>query len=46
MSLEEKRSCVKLPLAETLAKFYPLAGRVRNNAYVDRDDMDASYMVA
>ncbi|XP_030542088.1 stemmadenine O-acetyltransferase-like [Rhodamnia argentea] len=45
-SLDEKRSRIKRSLAEALAKFYPLAGRVRDNTYVDCNDEGALYVEA
>ncbi|KAF8040713.1 hypothetical protein BT93_B2824 [Corymbia citriodora subsp. variegata] len=46
MPLDEKRSRIKRSFAEALAKFYPLAGRVRDNLYVDCNDEGALYVEA
>ncbi|KAF8040715.1 hypothetical protein BT93_B2826 [Corymbia citriodora subsp. variegata] len=46
VSLDEKRSRIRRSLAEALAKFYPLAGRVRDNLYVDCNDEGALYVEA
>lgn len=46
VSLDEKCSRIKRSLADALAKFYPLAGRVRDNLYVDCNDEGALYVEA
>ncbi|KAK3443272.1 hypothetical protein EUGRSUZ_B03225 [Eucalyptus grandis] len=46
MLLDEKLSRIKQSLAKALAKFYPLAGRVRDNLYVDCNDEGALYVEA
>ncbi|KAK3443271.1 hypothetical protein EUGRSUZ_B03226 [Eucalyptus grandis] len=46
LSLDEKCSNIRRSLAEALTRFYPLAGRVRDNLYIDCNDEGALYVEA
>ncbi|KAK3443270.1 hypothetical protein EUGRSUZ_B03227 [Eucalyptus grandis] len=46
VSLDEKRGRIRQALAKALTQFYPLAGRVRDNLYVDCNDEGALYVEA
>lgn len=43
---EERSGRLKKSLAETLTRFYPLAGRPRENSYIDCNDDGAEYVEA
>ncbi|XP_021832819.1 vinorine synthase-like [Prunus avium] len=44
--IQQRCTRIKLALSETLTKFYPLAGRVRENQYIDCNDEGALYVEA
>ncbi|XP_065866751.1 stemmadenine O-acetyltransferase-like [Euphorbia lathyris] len=45
-SIKEKSDRLKKSFAETLTLFYPLAGRIKNNYYIDCNDEGAFYTEA
>ncbi|PKI32525.1 hypothetical protein CRG98_047069 [Punica granatum] len=46
ISNEEKCGRIKKSLSEALARFYPMAGRVKDNMYIDCNDEGAHYVEA
>lgn len=46
ISNEDRADVIKQSLAEALALFYPLAGRVKGNTYIDCDDQGALFVEA
>lgn len=44
--LEERSGRLKKSLEETLTRFYPLAGRARENSYIECNDDGAEYVEA
>lgn len=44
MSNTERCATIKRTLSEALSQFYPIAGRIKENSYVDCNDQGAHYV--